>query len=136
MSRQARIKHRLKTIGKEWTGFREVAVTDEIRNSAPHMKFVGHIYANSRFEVHTYTVKTPIGGVTQVVIARHHHLEEITWNDCERIKLELFGAEAEAVEIYPKGIVPSMKIRILWVLPAGYVLPFGLDKPGAWGDNV
>ena len=100
------------------------------------MNHVEHIYANSRFEVHTYTVKTPIGGVTQLVIARHNHIEEITWNDCNRVKFELFGDEAEAVEIYPKGIVPSMKIRILWVLPAGYEFPFGLNKAGAWGDNI
>lgn len=135
MSREARVRHRIKTVGRAWTEWKEIAVTDEIRNSSPHMEHVEHIYANSRFEVNTYTVKTAIGGVTQVVIARHHHLEAIDWNEAMRVKTELFGGDAEAVEIYPKGIVPGMKVRILWVLPAGYELPFGLGKPGAFGDN-
>jgi hypothetical protein len=135
LSKAARIKHRIKTVAKEWTAWMEVPVTDEIRGSAPHMEHVAKIYANSRFEVQIYTVNTLVGGVSQVVIARHQHLEEITWNDVMRVKTELFGVGALAIEIYPREVAPMMRIRILWVMPVGYELPCGLDKAGAWGNN-
>lgn len=136
MGKAQRQKHRIKTIGREWTAWAEIPVTDEMRASSPHMQHVSRVFANSRYEVQIFDCATTAGGVAQVVIARHGHVEMVDWNECQRIKNELFGAEHLAVEIYPREVAPAMKVRILWVLPLGMNLPYGLDCPGAWGEPV
>ena len=135
MGRAGRAAHRLKTIGREWSAWQEIPVTDEIRASSPHMAHVSRIFANSRFEAQCFTCATAMGGVAQLVVARHGHLEPVTWNDLQRVKNELFGVDALAVEVYPREVVREMKIRILWILPEGTDLPYGLDKPSAWGNT-
>jgi len=136
MSRVERKTHKLKLIGKTWTPWKEIPVTGEIRDSAPHMEHVWKIWGNSRYEVQAYQVKSFIGGVVQLVVARHQHLEAITWHECLRIKNELFGVDSLAVEIYPREEVrEQFKVRVLWVLPEGHELPYGLHLETAWGGK-
>ena len=133
MSKAAQELHKMRRMSKVWTPWREVTITDEIRNTGPQMEHVDKIYANSKFEVQTFNCATSIGGVVQVVIAHHGHLLPVTWNDVLRIKNEIFGADQLGVEIYPREVVSKMNIRILWILPVGTDLPYGLDKDSAWG---
>lgn len=136
MSRAERKTHAIKRVGKTWSSWQEIPVTDEIRSSSPHMLHVWKIWANSRFEAQAFQVSSPIGGIVQLVIARHGHIEAITWNECQRIKTELFGADNFAMEIYPADVITvEMRIRILWVMPDGYEPPCGLHLPTAWGGK-
>jgi len=135
MSKASQERHKMQRMSKVWTAWREIPITEEIRNSGPQMEHVDKIYANSKFEVHTFNCATSIGGVVQVVIAHHGHLLPVTWNDVLRIKNELFGVDQLGVEIYPREVVSKMNIRILWILPVGTDLPYGLDKNSAWGGE-
>jgi hypothetical protein len=57
--------------------------------------------------------------------------ERPTWLEAQRIKDELAGAGATAVEVYPprSKVVDEANMYHLWVLPAG--LPFGLATRSA-----
>ncbi len=133
MSKAQRQRHRLKTISKEWSPFIEVDVTDELRNAAPFLKNVWKRWANSRFIVDSFIVKTPIGGVVQLAIVRHGQLDVANWFEVERIRLELFGPEHLGIEIHERGVGSTMKARMLWIMPSDFDLPCGLDKSNAWG---
>jgi len=135
LSKATQERHKMQRMSKVWTAWQEVPITDEIRDSSPQMKRVAKIYANSKFEVQTFNCATSIGGVVQVVIAHHGHLLPVTWNDVLRIKNELFGADQLGVEIYPREVVSKMHIRILWMLPEGTDLPYGIDKESDWGGT-
>jgi hypothetical protein len=129
----------LKSLAKTWGAWQEAAVTDELQREHPHLLHCQHIWANNRYEVNAYIAQTPIGGVWQVNVFRHGDLEQITWPELQRIVHELYGPEAVAVEVYP-ALVDEWRtksnLRILWVLPNTWPLPFGLHLPGAWGQNA
>lgn len=127
----------LKAHARHWTEWMQVPIKPEMREKYPHLRHCSAIYTNSRYEVQTFHVPTSIGGVWQMTAMRHGNLERITWEELQRIKNELFTPEAMAVEIYPaikdewNGLV-----RVLWILPTTYSLPFGIHMPGAWGIPV
>lgn len=135
MSRAERKTHAIKRVGKTWSAWQEIPVTDEIRKSSVHMARVHSIWANSRCEIHCFACPGSIGGTTHCVVARHGLLEHVTNSEMMRIKLELFGIETTAVEIFPSGVTElSEKTRHMWVLPVGHALPFGFDMDSAWGS--
>ena len=136
MSEASRKRNRIKTVGKEWSGWHEVGVSDEFRKANPILKNCKAIWANSRFEVQVFECATPIGGVVQLVIARHMHIERVTWHEMLRIKNELYGVDKLGVEIFPREVVgPNFKIRVMWIMPQDYEMPFGLHKNSAWGGQ-
>jgi hypothetical protein len=53
---------------------------------------------------------------------------DVPWAAKQRIKDELFGKDRVAVEVFPLAdeLVDSANMYHLWVMPAGYRLPFGL----------
>jgi hypothetical protein len=59
-----------------------------------------------------------------------------TWWEMQRIKDDLAGKEATAVEVYPPHdeIVDGADMFHIWVLP--YRLPFGLSTPVTPADKV
>lgn len=72
-------------------------------------------------------VKTPFGTV-QHACMRNTNNTDIPWAEKQRIKNELFGKEAQAVEVFPKEslLVDQVNMYHIWVLPETYELPFGL----------
>lgn len=135
MSKSSQERHRMQKMAKVWSAWREVAVTEELRASSPHMAKVDKIWANSRFEVNAFVCSSSIGGITQLVIFRHGHLDTVDFNEAQRIKTELFGPDVVAVEVYPKGVIPALSIRVLWIMPVGHELAYGIDKEMAWGGK-
>lgn len=136
MSQAQRQRHRLKTVAKDWTPFLEVEVTDELRAAAPHLKNLWQRWTNSRFVVDLWKCPTTFGGVVQAAVARHGLLDFADWNEMERIRVELFGPDHIGVELHERGVNPGRHVRIMFILPAGYELEFGTDKPTAWGLNA
>lgn len=136
MSRAERKTHAIKRVGRTWSKWQEIPVTDEIRNSAKHMEHVHSIWANSRFEAQAFQIPSAVGGIMQLVVARHGHIEPVSWNDMQRIKAELFGDSVYGMEIYPaESVTVEMKIRIIWIMPEGWEPPCGLHLPTAWGGR-
>lgn len=136
MSKAQRQRHRLKTVAKEWTPFLEVEVTDELRAAAPHLQYLWKRWTNSRFIVEAFQVKSSLGGIVQLSIIRHGLLDVADSYEVERIRLELFGPEYLGIELYGRGVNPTMKMRTLWLMPDGYDVPYGLGKPNAWGNDA
>ena len=136
MSKAQRLRHRMKTVAREWSAWTEIKITDEIRQSAPHMRHVHRIFYNSRFQVDMFEVKSEVGGIVQCCINRHGQIELATWPEIQRVKTELFGPDHFAIEIYPDEVVEfTMQTRIIWVMPAGWRPPCGLHLRTAWGGD-
>lgn len=126
----------LKAVGRHWTPFEAVPITDAMRSEHPHLRYCHSIFGNSRFECQLFACASSIGGTMQVNIRRHGDVAPITQDDIKRIVFELFGPESFAVEVYPPPALDvklNAAIRTLWILPANYDLPFGLHKATAWG---
>lgn len=131
-----RMKYAIRRAAKEWSAWREVPVTDELRQKHAILEHCSKIYANSRCEVRLFNLGSAIGGIVHVIVARHGLVDYVTVNELQRVKNELFGIDKLAVEIYPTGVTDLGKTRHLWVLPAGYDLPYGLEKPNAFGEPL
>jgi hypothetical protein len=136
MGKAARKTAALKALAREWTKFDYVELTGELRDRWPQLKHATSVWANSRFEVHIYAITTEIGGVNQVNIARHGQIEDVSYEDAQRVVHDIFGPEVTAVEIYPPFEYEwqtRIRVKVLWVLPYTWHLPFGLHFPNAWG---
>ncbi len=75
-------------------------------------------------------------GVVQHLAIRTAANREPPWRDKQRIKNELFGADAVAIEVMPPTgeLVDAAGMYHMWVLPAGFRLPFTLaDRGGGRG---
>lgn len=120
----------------EWTKWDPVVITDKMRNDYPQLKNCSYIYANNRYEVQIFELATAIGGIMQMTIIRHGDIEKISWEEIQRAVHELFGPEVSAIEIYPPiqfEWQTNVNLRVVWILPSTWELPFGLHLPGAWG---
>jgi hypothetical protein len=128
----------IKAAAREWTPFEQVEITDKMREAYPLLKGCTYLYKNSRYEVQIFSIETPIGGVNQATIIRHGDVATISWEEIQRIIHELFGDDVTAVEIFPAlkhEWKTKIGLRVLWVLPEGYELPFGLHVKGAFGRS-
>ena len=72
------------------------------------------------------------GTIDHLLLRRHDGGVEFPWSDLQRVKDELCGPERVAVEVFPpqSQLVDAANCRHLWVLPAGFALPFGLHLEG------
>lgn len=121
-------RHRIKTQAKYWTAWRQMEITDVMRETHPHLKRAAKIWFNSRCEAVQYNLSSGIGGVVLLTVSRHGQLEEPSRTDLYMTKIDLFGEENDAVEIYPKGKFVPSRSRVLLVLPLGYDLPYAIEK--------
>jgi hypothetical protein len=126
----------LKAYARRRTLFMQTTITDEMRQQYPHLAHCRAIYSNSRMEVQLFACESPIGGVMQTTLIRHGDIEKLSWQEIQDSLHEIFGPDAVAVEVYP-AIVNEWQtktgLRVLWVLPGTWELPFGLHLPNAWG---
>lgn len=89
------------------------------------------VWANKLYVVHLIVE----GAVTHLSLRRQDRGSTIPWRHMQRIKSELCGEEAEAVEIFPaeSRLVDTANQRHLWVLPGR--LPFGINDGRVIGDE-
>jgi hypothetical protein len=83
---------------------------------------------NNVYSVMFYEKPSDWGLIDHLMIRRHDTGTDVPWVDKQRIKDELLGVDRVAVEVYPArgDLVDDANIYHLWVLPAGFALPFGL----------
>lgn len=70
-------------------------------------------------------------GIVQHVCIRNRDNTDIPWAEKQKIKNELFDRSATAIEVFPADdrLVDAANMYHLWILPDGFMLPFGLhDK--------
>lgn len=102
----------------------------------PAMRHLAAAWVNDLYAVQRYDNQTELGLVIQLSV-RSHHGRLIPWDDLQRIKDELVGEAATAIEVYPAAddVVDEAPMRHLWVLPQTVKLPFGLHRVESWGGN-
>lgn len=108
----------------DWTPFRRLP-GDVIDSGV-----TGERYENSRYQVvarrHSYG---PYGPYVHLTIRSVDGTARHDWRDLQRIKNELVGEEAEAVELYPaeSRVVDTANHYHLWVFPE-HRFPFGMQQ--------
>ena len=76
--------------------------------------------SSKRFPNDTYSVKVDEHedpNYAHISVTRHDAIEGIPWDDLQAIKSQIFGEEAEAVELYPSAsrTVNDANVRHMWV---------------------
>ena len=86
------------------------------------------VWVSPLYVVLVYTRETAWGEVTHLAIRRCDEKPEIPWRDMQRIKSELVGPERLGFEVFPpeSAVMDQANMYHLWVLPEGFVVPFGL----------
>lgn len=109
-----------------WSALVRVDYRHMPRNSVP--AGVCRVWQNAQYIVQEYVHRTDWGIVTQLMIRPNDEKPVHDWAVFQRIKNELFGPESVAIEIYPatSELVDKCNIYHLWILPAGFRIPFTL----------
>lgn len=105
----------------------EKAISDADRSQYPACRAIVRAFFNDLYSVQVYHVGTDMG-LVQHAIVRVQDGGEPPWRDLQRIKDELFGPDAYAVQVYPRraDVVDQADVYHLWLLPDE--LPFGLHR--------
>jgi hypothetical protein len=109
---------------ESWTEFRHLpqVLADEDGT-------MGELYENSAYQVilRRRSVE-PFGACVHLTIRAVDGSARHDWRDFQRIKNELVGPEAEAVELFPaeSRLVDTANHYHLWVFP-DYRFPFGMQ---------
>lgn len=82
-------------------------------------------YLNNVYSVQIYE-RPDWQGFRKAMIRRHDGAAVRDWRHLQRIKSELFGAQAVALEMFPaeSDLVDEANMYWLWVAPVGFSLPF------------
>lgn len=85
-------------------------------------------YNNLVLSVQVSTEASEWGDIVHLWIRRHDG-QAPTWRQLQRVKNSIVGSDRTAVEVYPatEDLVDVANMYHLWVLPAGFRLPFGLN---------
>lgn len=86
------------------------------------------VWRNDKYVV--IVERDPAGWVTHLSIRRDDRKPILDWRDKQRIKDQLAGEEAEAVELYPakSRLVDGANQYHLWCLRPGLKFPIGWDE--------
>ncbi len=110
----------------DWQDWRDVTGLMDFPNGVPPRGLM-KVVANNLFTVQMYGKDSRWGQLVQLVVRRIDG-NEIRDNEVLiRIKDELCDATLEAVEHLPakaSGLPISNQLRIIWVMPPGFALPF------------
>ena len=68
--------------------------------------------------------------MTRLGIRRNDEGTNISWSEKQRVKDEICGKDAIAVEVFPpeEELIDEVNMFWLWVFPDGYKLPFSLKN--------
>lgn len=108
-----------------WTPFAQASPAED----TPEARFAFEgctIWLNSRYQVAIRVMNGSVGELHHLSIKRLDKRPIHDWRELQRIKNELVGPEAEAVEIYPResNLMDTSNQFHLWVFPT-YEFPFG-----------
>jgi hypothetical protein len=79
--------------------------------------------------------KAPWGTAHHLKVYRHDEADGIPWDDLQRIKNDVLGADVIAVEIYPpeSDVVNTYNMRHLWTVPKGVLGGYNGGIGFGWG---
>lgn len=122
-------------MAQEWGQWEELEHNyTALKRGIAHLKPEGllRFVKNNRYSVQFYEHQTSWGLITQLLIRRHDSKPNISWADKQRIKNELIGPEATAIEVFPSqaNLIDAANVHHVWILPPGFEIPFGLHFTG------
>ena len=94
---------------------------------------VTRVAENGVFAVLIRDLDTAWGPIQHAMITTAVPPNQPTWAEKQRIKDSLFGRERTAIEVFPprSQLVDGADAYHLWLLPAGFALPFTLSEQDA-----
>lgn len=92
----------------------------------PHMD--RYWESDDGYSVMSRQIMTDWGVVEHVTMQNMAGAGDIPWAVKQEIKEELFGIRSIAIEVFParKNLVDVMDVYHLWIMPKGFVMPFGI----------
>lgn len=131
MNRAARRRReREQAKGRTPSGWTEHASPKQLGTGSGWFGEFDKVYTQSgEHAVMTRDIDTAWGLVTHACI-RNAAGTDIPWAEKQRIKNEIFGAEQQAVEVFPKEseLVDEANMYHLWILPPDMEIPFSLKE--------
>jgi hypothetical protein len=113
----------------------ELPVNPALFDKAPACRNVRVVYRNDFWIVQVYEFNCALGPMLHLAIrsiaqAGTDSGLEPSWSELQRIKNELCGEQAEAVQVHPRpaDLMDQADMYHLFVLPQGWPLPFGLHR--------
>ena len=85
-------------------------------------------YVGRDYSVQVYVNDTTWGEVDHLLVRPHDEKPVRSWSDFQALKNDLCGHDRIAIEVFPaeRDLIDVANVYHLWVLPAGFELPFGL----------
>lgn len=129
--RLARIYHR-ELAKQPWTPLEPKPLTLAEREWPESFGNFVDAFLNNVVSVQRYERATAWGTVQHLAVRRHDETEIQGWDLLQRVKNEIAGELAVALEVYPReeDVVDQAPMRHLFVLPEGFDLP--LTIRGRW----
>jgi len=130
--RRARRSSIVRTHSKR-SGWQRLPIDRAVLDRHPACAPISRIHANETYSVQVYELETEWGQVDHLIVRRHDERPVRSWGDLQAIKDEICSPDRTAVEVFPPAddLVDQANLYHLWVLPTGFLLPFGLDREGA-----
>jgi hypothetical protein len=134
MMRAAKAEGR-RLVKKGWNDFYEV--TDlaikkhlDLNGGKAQGRLPDQVFQNNVYIVQIFNHSCSWGMVKRAMIRRNDELPEHNWSKIQRIKNEVFGEDAVALEVYPKqrNLIDVANIYWLWILPEGFICPIELSQ--------
>jgi hypothetical protein len=137
--RQAYAQERAERASGRWSPWRKaptpemVAAWDEADRAVPGVfgwtREIHTVWTNGWCCVMVRTIeRTGLGIPVDHAAIRTALGDQLTWREKQRTKLELFGADRMAIEVFPReaDLVDAADMYHLWLFPIGYRFDFGL----------
>ena len=105
----------------KWTKFRP---------ASPVPKGFTHCWKNNAYTVYSVVMQFPIGNMLYLSIKHNDKRHTHDWRDLQRIKNDLAGTNAEAVELYPAAdrLIDTSNQFHLWCCAPQDRFPFGYQQ--------
>lgn len=120
---------------RPWEPFERIPETERPELFARQRRTTGDlrsVWKNNRYIVQIYARVTEAGEALQLACRRNDEEPIEGWDDLQRMKNEIVGADRIAIEIYPaaSNVIDQANMRHLFVLPEGQPAPFTIE--GRW----
>ena len=118
-------------------GFSEDIVAQQIEEATQAETWMNNLYVATVHDAEPWTEGWPL--MRQLSIRRIDRAVIHDWRHLQQIKADIFGPDAEAVELYPSArrVVDTANSYHLWVLtPPGVMFPFGWSVGLRSDDNA
>jgi hypothetical protein len=121
---------------KSWD-WQELPIDDALLTRFPALRRIARALRNDFWIVQVFFFSSELGGMTHLAVRSVAETRpgsgsglEPSWQDLQRIKNELCGEDAEAVQVYPRqsDVTDQANMYHLFVIPQKWPLPFGLHR--------